>query len=644
MKKIKLTDELRQKILSEYAHWWQANRSKNELFESQKDLFATKKNDELLKSNLFWSIKRTVQATCIINEPDVTWEDTDHIFQQEARNFSRMYKYDYSNNGWDFDKYMWIDDVCKYWKFVQLFCWWTKEEKVPIIERIDPRFVYPYNDGSLLVKDYPFFWFDRVISRAEVRDLWIWTDRVERVIHNYDEYVWWLKTESAFMRNIGTFYNPETQMVTIHYHYTKIDGLYYLVLMIWWVIIDIKDIPETWWKKIPIAVTGFAYNSADWWWESLVDIIEDSHRTEQLLLNLYKIKVTREATWWNIFIDEEIFMKNRQALKNQSIKNRWFPVKMRDITKPINSMVYELPQTQVSSDIYNSLTMVKNKAMAESFANASSQGLWLSENSNPNTATQSKIQKINANMMTTLQNSIIAYWSKEFAQLYRDFVLYWWRWNSEKLIRNVSNGLSWTYDKVTPKKIRWNFSIVIEDSILKQIDYEEKKKAYTEQYNMLVNDPNTPAFLLRNIRKSINYFNWLDENEVDSMNELDLEEYQCKQDVLMLNENQNIYIPVDCNLQMRLWYYNKAKDTKAKDNAIEALKYLWTKQLVNQSQPVMPMQQAQQPQMWWWFPGQDQESMSWFNQPTPKQPKIENPLTRAEAENQLLQVNWMQSI
>ena len=36
---------------------------------------------------------------------------------------------------------------------------------------------------------------------------------------------------------------------------------------------------------------------------------------------------------------------------------------------------------------------------------------------------------------------------------------------------------------------------------------EEQKKAYTEQYNMLVNDPNTPQFLLRNIRKSINYFN-----------------------------------------------------------------------------------------------------------------------------------------
>ena len=640
MKKINLTDKLRKKILGEYSHWRECNRSKNALFDSQQDLFATKKNDELLKSNLFWSIKRTVQATCIIDEPDVTWEDTDHIFQQEARNFSKMYKYDYINNQWDFDKYMWIDDVCKYWKFVQLFCWWDQENKVPIIERIDPRFVYPYNDWSILVKDYPFFWFDRIISKDEVEKLGLKKERIERIINSYDEYIAWLKNESAFYRNIWDFYNPESWMVTIHYHYTKIDDIYYLVLMLWEVIIDIRDIPETKGKRIPIAVTGFAYNSADRWWESLVDIIEDSHRTEQLLLNLYKIKVTREATWWNIFIDEEIFMKNRQALKNQSIKNRWFPVKMRDITRPINSMVYELPQTQVSSDIYNSLTMVKNKAMAESFANASSQWLWLSDNSNPNTATQSKIQKINANMMTTLQNSIISYWSRDFAELYREFILYRWRWSSEKVLRNAANWLSGTYDRLTPKKIKGNFNIVIEDVILKQIEYEDQKRAYTEQYNMLVNDPNTPPFLLRNIRKSINYFSWMDENQIDSVNELDIEEYQCKQDLLLLNENQNIYIPVDCNIQMRLWYYNKAKDTEAKERAIEALKYIVSQNLWMQS----VIWQAQQPQMQWWFPWQDQDMMQMGNQPTPKQPKIENPLSRAEAENQLLQVNWMQSI
>ena len=155
------------------------------------------------------------------------------------------------------------------------------------------------------------------------------------------------------------------------------------------------------------------------------------------MLNLFKIKATREATGGNIFIDEEAFMKNKESFKNQSLKNRWYPVKMRDFTKPISSMVYELPQQAVAGDIYNMLDAVKNKAMSESFANAIGQGLGLSENSNPNTATESKIQIINANMMTTLQNQILAYGSEDFAVLYRYFMLYYWRNSKKKVIRRV---------------------------------------------------------------------------------------------------------------------------------------------------------------------------------------------------------------
>jgi hypothetical protein len=97
MKTIKITDELTQKILSEYKHGYDANRSKNELFDTQKDIFSTKKDSELLRSQLYWSIQRTIQATCIVNQPLISWEDEDNLFQQEARNFTRLYEYDYSN-------------------------------------------------------------------------------------------------------------------------------------------------------------------------------------------------------------------------------------------------------------------------------------------------------------------------------------------------------------------------------------------------------------------------------------------------------------------------------------------------------------------------------------------------------------------
>jgi len=565
----------------EYRHGYEANRSKNSLFMTQKDIYSTKRNDELLRSQIFWSVSRTMQATCIINEPDVSWEDENVLYQMEARNFTDMYKTDYQNQNWWFDRYMWLEDVCKYWKAVFLFTWYDSKKNVPTVQRIDPRFVYPYNDGSLLVKDYPFFWFDRVITYKQLEELPVSANKdfKEMIIHHYDVYLNGLETEDAFLRNICTCYNSTTGHYTIHYHYTYIydeetkENKLYLVLMLCDQILDIYDVPETD-NKIPIAVYGFAYDSQDWWGTSLVNIIEDWHRTEQLLLNLYKIKVTREAMWGNIFIDEQVFMNNINTLKNQSIKNRWFPVKMRDLTKPISSMVYELPQSQISSDLYNSLGMIKNKALAESFTNATAQWLGLSSNSDPNTATASKIQKINANMITSLQNQILSYWTKDFAELYRDFMLYHWRNSSKKVIRRVNNWLSWTYKKVSKKDIRGDFSIMIVDPIIKDIIYQEKKAAYMGQYNMLVSDPKTPPFLLNNIRRAIAYYDGLDESEIDSVTEMSPEDYQCKMDVLLLNQNISIYIPQNANVQMRLWYYNRAEDTDAKFRAIQALQYM----------------------------------------------------------------------
>ena len=594
---VKLTEELRQKILWEYRHGYEANRSKNSLFMSQKDIYSTKRNDELLRSQIFWSVSRTMQATCIINEPDVSREDENVLYQMEARNFTEMYKTDYVNENWAFDRYMWLEDICKYWKAVFLFSGYDNKKNVPTIQRIDPRFVYPYNDGSLLVKDYPFFGFDRVITYKQLEELPVSANKEfkEQIMWNYDTYIDGLTTQDAFLRNICTCYNSSTGHYTIHYHYTYIydedtkENKLYLVLMLCDQIMDIYDVPETD-NIIPIAVYGFAYDAQDWWGTSLVNIIEDGHRTEQLLLNLYKIKVTREAMWGNIFIDEQVFMNNINTLKNQSIKNRWFPVKMRDITKPISSMVYELPQTQISTDLYNSLGMIKNKALAESFTNATAQWLGLSNNSDPNTATASKIQKINANMITSLQNQILSYWTKDFAELYRDFMLYHWRNSSKKVIRKTNNWLSWTYKKITKKDIRWDFALMVVDPILKDIIYQEKKAAYMEQYNMLVSDPRTPPFLLNNIRRAISYYNWLDESEIDSITEMSPEDYQCKQDVLLLNQNVSIYIPVNCNVQMRLWYYNRAEDTDAKFRAIQALQYmvsqwLWKEEMNMAAQP-----------------------------------------------------------
>jgi hypothetical protein len=109
---------------------------------------------------------------------------------------------------------------------------------------------------------------------------------------------------------------------------------------------------------------------------------------------------------------------------------------------------------------------------------------------------------------------------------------------------------------------------------------------------MLVNNPSTPPFLLNNINRMIAYYNGLDEAEIDAVTKLDNEAYQCKQDVLLLNQNMNIYIPPTANPQMRLWYYNQAEDTDAKFRAIEAVKYMMQEGIGTQEMNV-----AQQPKI-----------------------------------------------
>lgn len=127
------------------------------------------------------------------------------------------------------------------------------------MERIDPRFVYPYNDGTLLVKDYPFFGFDRIVTEQELKELKVHNPFKDWVMRHYDEYIESIRTTDAWYRDINTFWEKSTGHYTIHYHYTYIKDELYLVLMLGSQIIDIYDVPETHGKRIPVAVMGFAY-------------------------------------------------------------------------------------------------------------------------------------------------------------------------------------------------------------------------------------------------------------------------------------------------------------------------------------------------------------------------------------------------
>jgi hypothetical protein len=110
-----------------------------------------------------------------------------------------------------------------------------------------------------LVKDYPFFGFDRIVTEEELKALKVPNPFKDWVMRHFDEYIESIKNTDAWYRDINTFWDKVTGHYTIHYHYTHIKDEIYQVIMLGSQILDIRDVPETHGKRIPIAVSGFAY-------------------------------------------------------------------------------------------------------------------------------------------------------------------------------------------------------------------------------------------------------------------------------------------------------------------------------------------------------------------------------------------------
>jgi hypothetical protein len=62
----------------------------------------------------------------------------------------------------------------------------------------------------LLVKDYPFFGFDRVVTKEQLGELKVANPWKDRVMRNYDEYIQSIKNTDSWYRDINTFYMQET--------------------------------------------------------------------------------------------------------------------------------------------------------------------------------------------------------------------------------------------------------------------------------------------------------------------------------------------------------------------------------------------------------------------------------------------------
>lgn len=599
--------KLSKKVLKEMSAGTTYNRTKNNLRARRQWADTLQASDEKLKSNLFHSILRTKQAAANINEMQVVFQSTDPWSEAEGDNTTKLYQFDYYDSGYDRDYLFILEQIAHYGAGYKVFYWWDTEKNRPLTEVLDTRLVYPdplaYGD----ISNFRYIWFDRRVSREEFMQLEI--HNKELLCKRFDNRTDYVKSLDAANKRYGVCYNPDNKEIVIRYHYTMWNDKPLLVLAVGDIIIDALDINPLLAKnsrsKFPVVKYEDDPTTKDPNGVSLWDIIESTHRLETLVLNLYKIKTVREALGGKLFVDDDVFNQNVSAFKQQSLQNKRYPVKRRDKWVPINTNFFELQEHQVSPDVYNMMDRMKHKAEEDSFAFAlsSAQGNLDGNKS----ATQARVEKMAANQMQMLIDSVLWRWHKDHAKLWLDYTRYYLRDDDKKVIV-INRWLTPRRRVIGGSQLVNNYTIEIKSAFSKKLDDDDKLHKLLEYYNIQVNDPQTKPFVLNNIKRSILRLRGWETEDIEWLCPRDRQELKARDYVNLVSADIDVeFNDVNLDRYLFLYYLQWADPTPARERAI----YVCMQMI--QSSPPQPTQQAEQPRA---IPSsaRGQQEKWWFNQ------------------------------
>ena len=162
-------------------------------------------------------------------------------------------------------------------------------------------------------------------------------------------------------------YIQQKNLVTLYHHYCTWKDTPLLVYMFEDIILDIRCVDELRQckdkqYKFPVVLYYEDPDSRDPRGTSLWDIIADDQKLETLLMNLFKINIIRNALGGKIFMDRNILNTNMDALKHQTLQNQYFPVDIMDMSRPLSSLIFELPEKEMGGDFYSLLDRARENA------------------------------------------------------------------------------------------------------------------------------------------------------------------------------------------------------------------------------------------------------------------------------------------
>ena len=406
----------------------------------------------------------------------------------------------------------------------------------------------------------------------------------------------------------------------IYTHYTIVDGRK-------WKFVTSADMTEIFYQEelkpvtkeekldpmlIPRPIMLNYYDPVRWnpFGTSICDKVEDKQNAKSILANLSLMKAKREATWWDFLVNSRL-IKNKEELQKKSFDVRYLFIDENEIgTQPIQNAMYELPQSQIKTDVWNMMSWLENEAKYDSKVDSLQQ--WLMPDKSMTKAEAQQIQA-NANMQLSVKNTIKQWF-------YRDYYFQRWRGYLENFPESkkkwvlLNADFEWTWTELTKDQFitkQMPYIMVWATEDINAIN-EKDKNTLTMLYPIITNDPEikpvNKAIFKRLYLRSL----WLKPNTINSIFSYLPEERIAKSYVEMVNmgvEPKSLFKRTDIDFYTVWLYMQKADDSDLKEKLLQKLwdllLELWWEQ------PMMPWNQelsnsAANMMMAQWMPQKDE--------------------------------------
>ena len=502
----------------------------------------------------------------------------------------------------DFDE-MWCDtknyqkefDRLFYWVSVRNFCWFNADKNTPEYEVVDPLSWYadPYTTW-FTAQDFRWHWFEKEVTKQKLKQDWGYSNLgyINFYISN-DRYLDRTKRDDASRLQTQKD-NTENKVFTIYYHQTIIDNEYYLVVCNsdCNVLLKFEKI-DIW--RFTIILNYFRPKTSDPFGDSIMDYVEDKQRADSKLFNLQLIKATQEALWWD-FVYNTNLIKNRADLEKSTITKRFIWVNLNPWENIGNAMM-QVPRDRLNMDVEQMRQSIKREWYNSVWVDNIIQ--WIRWDKSI-TATETQTIQQNANLNLALNNKVNSWWEKDFWNVWYLFYKEYFGSCDEKIIRVNT----WVMTSVINlKKTDFTTSKSLDVAIINKSDKqaeEEQDRLNIPNYQMLLQSPELSQYEKVLLNRHIMRISWTPLSLIKSVFSETFEEEQAKSDLVLLNQNRDIwYINPMEDQKTYLIIYKNWLQTKAMSITRAERERIYKEQLKAKRKLVM-QQEMQQPQGIWW--------------------------------------------